>query len=68
MGGVITPPKTDTITADVTGDKTSVKITAEISGDTASIAEIGKNDIDKASIITIYLRNLKEIVSGNLKL
>ena len=26
-----------------------------------------KNDIDKASIITIYLRNLKEIVSGNLK-
>ena len=27
-----------------------------------------KNDIDKASIITIYLRNLKEIVSGNLKL
>lgn len=26
-----------------------------------------KNDINKASIITIYLRNLKEIVSGNLK-
>lgn len=26
-----------------------------------------KNNIDKASIITIYLRNLKEIVSGNLK-
>ena len=26
-----------------------------------------KNVIDKASIITIYLRNLKEIVSGNLK-
>ena len=26
-----------------------------------------KEDIDKANIITIYLRNLKEIVSGNLK-
>lgn len=47
-GGGVTPPKTDTITVDVTGDKTSVKITAEISGDTASIAEIGRNDIDKA--------------------
>ena len=47
-GGGVTPPKNDTITVDVTGDKTSVKITAEISGDTASIAEIGRNDIDKA--------------------
>ena len=47
-GGGVTPPKKDTITVDVTGDKTSVKITAEISGDTASIAEIGRNDIDKA--------------------
>ena len=47
-GGGVTPPKTDTITVDVTGDKTSVKITAEISGDTSSIAEIGRNDIDKA--------------------
>lgn len=26
-----------------------------------------KEDIDKANIVTIYLRNLKEIVSGNLK-
>lgn len=26
-----------------------------------------KEDIDKANIITIYLRNLKELVSGNLK-
>ena len=47
-GGGVTPPKNDTVTVDVTGDKTSVKITAEISGDTASIAEIGRNDIDKA--------------------
>ena len=47
-GGGVTPPKKDTITVDLTGDKTSVKITAEISGDTASIAEIGRNDIDKA--------------------
>ena len=47
-GGGVTPPKKDTITVDVTGDKTSVKITAEISGDTTSIAEIGRNDIDKA--------------------
>ena len=47
-GGGVTPPKNDTITVDVTGDKTSVKITAEISGDTASIAEIGRSDIDKA--------------------
>ena len=47
-GGGVTPPKNDTITVDVTGGKTSVKITAEISGDTASIAEIGRNDIDKA--------------------
>ena len=47
-GGGVTPPKNDTITVDLTGDKTSVKITAEISGDTASIAEIGRNDIDKA--------------------
>ena len=66
-GGVITPPKTDTITADVTGDKTSVKITAEISGDTASIAEIGKNDIDKAGAgvdITIDLTVIpNEVVS-----
>ena len=66
-GGVITPPKTDTITADVTGDKTSVKITAEISGDTASIAEIGKSDIDKAGAgvdITIDLTVIpNEVVS-----
>ena len=66
-GGVITPPKTDTITADVTGDKTSVKITAEVSGDTASIAEIGKNDIDKAGAgvdITIDLTVIpNEVVS-----
>ena len=47
-GGTVAPPKTDTITAEVTGDKSSVKITAEISGNTASVAEIGKNDIDKA--------------------
>ena len=65
-GGTVTPPKTDTITADVTGDKTSVKITAEISGDTASVAEIGKADIDKAGAgvdITIDLTVLpNEIV------
>ena len=60
-GGGVTPPKNDTITVDVTGDKTSVKITAEISGDTASIAEIGRNDIDKAGAgvdITIDLTAL----------
>ena len=66
-GGGVTPPKTDTITADVTGDKTSVKITAEISGDTASVAEIGKNDIDKAGAgvdITIDLTVIpNEVVS-----
>lgn len=27
-----------------------------------------KEDISKANILTIYLRNLKEIISGNLKI
>ena len=26
-----------------------------------------KEDIEKASIITIYLRNIKDIISGNLR-
>ena len=66
----VTPSETDTITADVTGDKTSVKITAKISEESATVAEIDKTDLDKAGTgadITIDLSVLpKEITSATV--
>lgn len=49
------------------GDKVGTIDILEDNGVISTIDATVKNDIDKASIITIYLRNLKEIVSGNLK-
>ena len=50
------------------GDKVGTIDIIEDNNIISTIDATVKEDISKANILTIYLRNLKEIISGNLKI
>ena len=50
------------------GDKVGTIDTIEDNNIISTIDATVKEDISKANILTIYLRNIKEIISGNLKI
>ena len=50
------------------GDKVGTIDIIEDNNIISTIDATVKEDIAKANILTIYLRNLKEIISGNLKI